>query len=96
MSDRRHDDIALASRDPYRRPAAHHRGAKILGAVVTAFIVAGLIGYAISSNLPRTAMNPAPETTGRSAAAPVPPVAPLPGNPTETTPRALPTVPPAQ
>ena len=93
MNDPRGDMDARDRMNPERRRVVSERPGWVTPAIIGALLLAGLPAYAASGNRDRTA-TPAPETTGRTERAPVPPAAaPLPANPNATTPQAAPDVP---
>jgi hypothetical protein len=79
--------------NPDRRRVVDERPGWVTPAIIGALLLAGILAFAASGNRDRTATTPAPETTGRTERAPVPPAAPLPANPNATTPQATPDVP---
>jgi hypothetical protein len=91
--DPRGDMDARDRMNPERRRVVNERPGWVTPAIIGALLLAGLLAYAASGNRDRTATTPAPETTGRTERAPVPPAAPLPANPNATTPQAAPDVP---
>ena len=93
MNDPRGDMDARDRMNPDRRRVVNERPGWVTPAIIGALLLAGLLAYAASGNRDRTATTPAPETTGRTERAPVPPTAPLPANPNATTPQAAPDVP---
>ena len=91
MNDPRGDMDARDRMNPERRRVVSERPGWVTPAIIGALLLAGLLAYAASGNRDRTATTPAPETTGRTERAPVPPA--LPANPNATTPQAAPDVP---
>jgi hypothetical protein len=93
MNDPRGDMDARDRMNPDRKRVVTERPGWVTPAIIGALLLAGVLAFAASGNRERTATTPAPDTTGRTERAPVPPAAPLPANPNATTPQAAPDVP---